>query len=109
MKSQGQDFLSSEDTMAGFSTATDSRNSVSLLQWGKPVAWFSAMLDEKTVKAFVELIKARKERQECLSDFVVLGNKRRCPMKGVQKIKSFFKRGQGKAKPEVQNRRKEER
>ncbi len=57
MKSEGQGFLSSEDRTGGFSTTADSRNSVALLKWGKPVAWFSAMLDEKTVKVFVELVK----------------------------------------------------
>jgi hypothetical protein len=58
MKNQGQELLSSEDRTAGFSTTADSRNNVTLLKWDKPVAWFSMMLDEKTIKAFVELIKA---------------------------------------------------
>ena len=58
MKSQGQEFLPNKDRMAGFSTTADSRNNVTLLQWGRPVAWFSVMVDEETIKAFVELIKA---------------------------------------------------
>jgi len=58
MKSQGQEFLPSEDRMAGFSTTADSRNNVTLLKWGKPVAWFSTMLDEETVETFAEVIKA---------------------------------------------------
>lgn len=62
MKNQGQELLSSEDRTAGFSTTADSRNNVTLLKWGNPVAWFSTMLDEKTVKAFVELIKAHERK-----------------------------------------------
>ena len=62
MKSQGQEFLPSEDRMAGFSTTADSRNNVTLLKWGKPVAWFSAML-EKAIKVFIESVKTCEEAE----------------------------------------------
>jgi len=63
MRSEWQDFLLNEDRMAGFSTMADSRNSVTLLKWGKPVAWFSAMLDEKAIKVFIESVKTCEEAE----------------------------------------------
>jgi len=49
--------LTSEDRASGFSITVDERHNISLLRWNKPVAWFSAMLSEETIRAFVELIK----------------------------------------------------
>ena len=50
--------LTSADRAGGYSIAADERHSISLLRWSQPVAWFSAMLSEKTIRAFLELIKS---------------------------------------------------
>lgn len=49
--------LMSEDRANGFSIVADGRRNITLLRCGKPVAWFSAMLDEKVIKVFIELVK----------------------------------------------------
>jgi len=50
--------LTNEDRAGGFSIAADGCHNISLLRWSKPVAWFSAMLSEETIRAFLELIKS---------------------------------------------------
>ena len=42
--------LSSEDRRNGFSITADDRKGVTLLKWGKPVAWFSAAVPEETLR-----------------------------------------------------------
>ena len=58
--------LTNEDRAGGYSIVADERHNISLLRWSQPVAWFSAMLSEETIRAFLELIKSltpdRKER-----------------------------------------------
>ena len=60
--------LTSEGRAGGFSITADGRHNISLLRWSQPVAWFSAMLSEETIRAFVELIKSltsdREERND---------------------------------------------
>ncbi len=50
-------FLSSEDRANGFAIETDERNNITLLKGNEPIARFSRIMSEKTVNAFVELIK----------------------------------------------------
>jgi len=49
--------LANEDRAGGFSITADGRHNISLLRWSKPVAWFSAMLSEETIRVFLELIR----------------------------------------------------
>ena len=49
--------LTSKDRVDGFSIVVDDRHNISLLRWSQPVAWFSAIMSEETIRAFVELIK----------------------------------------------------
>jgi len=64
VRSEWQDFLLNEDRTGGFSTMADGRHDITLLKRGKSVAWFSAMLDDKVVKAFIELVKTCEEMCE---------------------------------------------
>jgi hypothetical protein len=50
--------LASADRAGGYSIVADERHNISLLRWSEPVAWFSAMLSEETIRAFLELIKS---------------------------------------------------
>ncbi len=60
--------LTSEGRAGGFSITADGRHNISLLRWSESIAWFSAMLSEETIRAFVELIKSltsdREERND---------------------------------------------
>jgi len=47
--------LTSKDRVDGFSIMTDSHRNITLLRWGKRVAWFSAVVNEETLRAFLEL------------------------------------------------------
>ena len=49
--------LSSTDKDNGFSIMTDDRHNIILLEWNKPVAWFSAIVTKEVIREFVELIK----------------------------------------------------
>jgi len=49
--------LTSEDRANGFSIVTDESNNITLLKWSKPIAWFSAVVTEEVVVAFLKLIK----------------------------------------------------
>jgi len=50
--------LTSKDRVDGFSITANGRGNTTLLRWSKPVAWFSTMLSEETIRAFLELIKS---------------------------------------------------
>ncbi len=50
-------FLSSQDRARRFAVKTDRYNDMTLLKGNEPLAWFSRMMSEKTVDAFIELIK----------------------------------------------------
>jgi hypothetical protein len=50
-------FAMGEERANGFSIVADGRRNITLLKRGKLVAWFSAMLDEKVIKVFIELVK----------------------------------------------------
>ena len=54
--------LTSKDRVDGFSIAADGRHNTTLLKRGKRVAWFSAMLSEETIRAFLELTTEKEER-----------------------------------------------
>jgi len=49
--------LPSEDRANGLSIVADDRHNTTLLKWGKRVAWFSAVVTEEVVVAFLKLIK----------------------------------------------------
>lgn len=49
--------LASEDRANGFSMIADESNNITLLKCSKPVAWFSAVVTEEVVVAFLKLIK----------------------------------------------------
>lgn len=48
--------LTSVDKAKGFSVVIDDDNNVSLLKLGKPVARFSAIVNEEVILAFLKLI-----------------------------------------------------
>jgi len=50
--------LSSEDRNNGFFIVVDDYHNITLLRWGRPVAWFSVALSEETLMALVELVKS---------------------------------------------------
>ncbi len=52
-----QEFLTTEDRTNGFSIVADDRRNMTLLKWGKPVAWFSAVVPGEALRQFLELIK----------------------------------------------------
>lgn len=52
--------LTSEERVDGFSIEADSRHNITLLRWGKPVAWFSAAMSREVVRALLDLIKAER-------------------------------------------------
>ncbi len=56
--------LSSEDRANGFSVVCDNCHNIALLKWSKPVAWFSAMVTEETLREFLELVKILRERRK---------------------------------------------
>ncbi len=49
--------LTSEDRAKGFSMITDESNNITLFKCGKLVAWFSAVVTEEIVVAFLKLVK----------------------------------------------------
>ncbi len=49
--------LSSTDKDNGFSIMTDDRHNIILLEWNKPVAWFSVIVTKEVIREFVELMK----------------------------------------------------
>ncbi len=52
-----QEFLTTADRANGFSIITDDHRNMTLLKWGKKVAFFSAIVPVKEVRASIELIK----------------------------------------------------
>jgi len=50
------EILTSQDRVNGFSAQLGDARNITLLKWGKPVAWFSAAVSTKTVRAIVRLI-----------------------------------------------------
>ena len=50
--------LTNEGRASGFSIVADDCRNTTLLKRGKQVAWFSAMVNEETLSAFVKLIKS---------------------------------------------------
>ena len=44
--------LTSKDRADGFSIAADDRYNITLLKWGKPVAWFSVAVTEEVLREF---------------------------------------------------------
>ena len=55
--SSEQETLTTEDRASGFSIVADDRHNMTLLKWGKPVAWFSAVVPGEVLRQFLELIK----------------------------------------------------
>ena len=55
--SSEQETLTTEDRANGFSIVADDRHNMTLLKWGKPVAWFSAVLPREALSQLLELIK----------------------------------------------------
>ena len=51
-------YLSSKDRNGGFSIVLDDYHNMTLLRWGRPVAWFSVALSEETLMALVKLVKS---------------------------------------------------
>jgi len=51
--------ITSKDRVDGFSIVTDGPGNITLLRWGKSVAWFSATVSEETLRAALELAKDR--------------------------------------------------
>ncbi len=49
--------LSSKDKVDGLYILTDKDLNITLLRGGRPVAWFSAMMTEERLKAFLEVMK----------------------------------------------------
>ncbi len=49
--------LTSADKANGFSLVIDDDNNISLLEWSKPVAWFSAVVTEEVLRGFLKLAK----------------------------------------------------
>ena len=49
--------LSSKDKVDGLYILTDKDLNTTLLRGGRPVAWFSAMMTEKGLKAFLKVMK----------------------------------------------------
>ena len=49
--------LTTEDRANGFSIVADDRHNITLLKWGKPVAWFSPAMPREVLREFLELIK----------------------------------------------------
>jgi hypothetical protein len=52
--------LTSEEKADGFSIHADNRQNITLLRWGKPVAWFSARITREVLIGFLGLIKAER-------------------------------------------------
>ena len=50
------ELLTSQERGNGFSVQLGDARNITLLKWGKPVAWFSAAVSTKTVRAMVRLI-----------------------------------------------------
>ena len=48
--------LLSKDKADGFFTVTDNDHNITLLKWGRPLAWFSAMVTEEVLQAFLEMV-----------------------------------------------------
>ncbi len=59
--------LTSKDRANGFSIVGDESHNITLLKEGRPMAWFSRIVSEKTVNAFVELIKDSESRMKRVS------------------------------------------
>ena len=49
--------LSVTEEEKGFSISTDDHHNIILLEWNKPVAWFSAAMPADAIREFIELIK----------------------------------------------------
>ena len=49
--------LTSEDRVDGFSIVADDRHNITLLKWGKPVAWFSVAVSREVMREFLKLVK----------------------------------------------------
>ena len=56
--------LTSGDRVDGFSIVADNRHNITLLKWGKSVAWFSAVVTEETLRGFLELVKDCERKHE---------------------------------------------
>ena len=55
---RGDSLLTNEDRANGFSIVADDHHNITLLQWGKLVAWFSAAVTtEEVLRGFLELMK----------------------------------------------------
>ena len=54
---RGDSLLTNEDRANGFSIVADDHHNITLLQWGKPVAWFSSAVPGEVLRQFLELIK----------------------------------------------------
>ncbi len=63
--SKSVSLLSSEDKADGFSITFDNYGGVTLLRWGRQIAWFSAAVCGEVLQALVEVVKAveRNERR----------------------------------------------
>ena len=55
--------LSSTDKDNGFSIMTDDRHNIILLEWNKPIAWFSAAMSTDVIREFIELMKCYAEHK----------------------------------------------
>lgn len=61
--STGQEVLTNDDIANGLSTLADDRHNITLLEWGKPVAWFSAIVPGELIREFLEVMKAQGHRR----------------------------------------------
>ncbi len=49
-------FLSEEERAEGYLIATDAENNITLLKWGKRIAWFSNKAETSTVRSLIRLV-----------------------------------------------------
>jgi len=56
--------LSSEDRASGFSIVADDCHNITLLKWGKRIAWFSPAVTGEVLREFLALVKDC-ERSAC--------------------------------------------
>ena len=49
--------LTGADEANGFSIVADNHHNITLLRWGKPLAWFSVAATGEVLKGFLELMK----------------------------------------------------
>ena len=85
--SSEQEILTDKDRANGFSIVADDCHNMTLLKWGKPVAWFSAVVPGEVLRQFLELIKVcgGKKCARSGEKFTVSGDNKglMCPFKSI--------------------------